>query len=128
MGKCRIYMSDIITLKALCLRQPWANLITTGQKTIETRKWQTNYRGWLLLTTSKKPEIEPFGKAVAIANLWHIEKMIVEHEQAAMTKVYDRAFSWFLKDIMPIEPIQIKGQLSLFNVELKWDEIIFKDA
>jgi hypothetical protein len=116
---------ELITLKALCLRQPWANLITTGQKTIETRKWSTNYRGEILLCTSRKPEIEPYGKAVAIATLYHIEKMIKEHEQAAMTKVYDRACSWFLKDIIPIEPIPIKGQLSLFDVQLKWSDINF---
>lgn len=121
-------MNETITLKALCLRQPWANLITTRQKTIETRKWTTNYRGLILLTTSKKPEIEPYGAAVAIAELWKIEKMIKEHERAAMTKVYDRAFSWFLRDIMPIEPISVKGQLRLFDVELKWDEIIFTNA
>lgn len=116
---------EIITLKALCLRQPWANLIISGQKTIETRKWQTNYRGLILLTTSKKPEIEPYGAAVAIAELWKIERMIKEHEPAAMTKVYNKAYSWFLKDIIPIDPIPIKGQLSLFDVTLNWNELKF---
>jgi len=119
--------NETIKLKALCLRQPWANLIITGQKTIETRKWQTNYRGDILLCTSKRPEIEPYGKAVAIATLYRIEKMIIEHEPAAMTKVYKRAFSWFLKDIILIEPIPVKGQLSLFNVEINWGELKFKD-
>jgi hypothetical protein len=52
--------------------------------------------------------------------------MIEEHEHAAMTKVYDRAFSWFLKDIILIEPIPIKGQLSLFDVKINWWELIFK--
>ena len=117
---------EIIKLKALCLRQPWANLITTGQKTIETRKWKTDYRGWILLTTSRRPEIGPFGCAVAIAYLWHIERMTKEHEGAAMTKVYNKAYSWFLRDVMPIRPIPVKSKLLLFDVELKWSELEFQ--
>lgn len=117
--------TETIKLKALCLRQPWANLITTGRKTIETRKWSTTYRGDILICTSKTPAIEPHGKAVAIATLYHIEKMKVEHEKNAMTKIYDRAYSWFLKDIILIEPFPIKGQLSLFEVEIIWQDLIF---
>lgn len=32
-------------MKALTIRQPWASLIALGIKTIETRSWQTRYRG-----------------------------------------------------------------------------------
>lgn len=112
-------------MKALSIKQPWANLIASGAKTIETRKWKTNYRGQILLCTSLKPEIEPFGKAIAIAELFHVEKMVEEHEHAAMTKVYDRAYSWFLRDIINIEPINIKGQLSIYNVDIDWNGIKF---
>jgi len=31
-------------MKTLTVRQPWANLIASGRKTIETRTWSTNYR------------------------------------------------------------------------------------
>lgn len=36
-------------MKALTIRQPWASLIATGVKTIETRSWSTKYRGLLLV-------------------------------------------------------------------------------
>jgi activating signal cointegrator 1 len=36
-------------MKALTLWQPWASLIALGQKTIETRCWQTPYRGPLAI-------------------------------------------------------------------------------
>lgn len=41
-------------MKALSLRQPWAWLVVTGYKTIETRTWKTNYRGLLLIHASGK--------------------------------------------------------------------------
>lgn len=38
-------------MKALSIRQPFAALIASGQKTLETRTWQTDYRGPLLICT-----------------------------------------------------------------------------
>lgn len=43
-----------ITMKALTLWQPWASLIALGEKRIETRCWQTSYRGELAIHAAKK--------------------------------------------------------------------------
>lgn len=56
-------------MKAISVKQPWANLIASGVKTIETRWWYTRYRGWLLIVSSKQPRIAPAGCAVARARL-----------------------------------------------------------
>ena len=40
-------------MKALSLIQPWASLVTLGAKRIETRSWQTRYRGPLAIHASK---------------------------------------------------------------------------
>lgn len=40
--------------KALSLWQPWATLMATGAKTIETRSWETSYRGPLVICASKR--------------------------------------------------------------------------
>jgi len=45
------------SMKALSVRQPWANLIAAGKKTIETRKWATDYRGQILIVSSKTPKL-----------------------------------------------------------------------
>jgi hypothetical protein len=42
------------TMKALTLWQPWASLITFGEKRIETRCWQTTYRGELAIHAAAK--------------------------------------------------------------------------
>ena len=39
-------------MKALTLYQPWATLIAIGAKKIETRSWQTSYRGPLAIHAS----------------------------------------------------------------------------
>lgn len=40
-------------MKALTLTQPWATLVVAGAKRFETRSWRTEYRGPLLITSSK---------------------------------------------------------------------------
>lgn len=39
--------------KCLSLRQPYAELIVSGRKTIELRKWNTRFRGEFLIHASK---------------------------------------------------------------------------
>jgi len=105
--------------RAISLKQPWANLICQGKKTIETRKWKTDYRGKIVICSSKKPAIAPAGYALCTAELYHIEPMKKAHEKKACIKVYPGAYSWFLKDIKPFrKPIPVKGKLGLFILEL----------
>ena len=40
-------------MKFLTIRQPWAQLIAVGAKTIETRSWSTSYRGPLAIHAGK---------------------------------------------------------------------------
>jgi activating signal cointegrator 1 len=40
-------------MKALTLTQPWASLVALGKKRIETRSWETLYRGPLLIHAGK---------------------------------------------------------------------------
>lgn len=40
-------------MKALSLTQPWATLVTLSAKRIETRSWNTSYRGQMAIHASK---------------------------------------------------------------------------
>lgn len=105
--------------KALSLKQPWANLVASGKKTIETRKWSTKYRGDLVVCSSLTPKIEPFGKALCIVELYDIKPMTIEHEKKACIKIYPGAYSWFLRNIRPLNPpIAVKGKLGVFDLLL----------
>jgi len=71
-------------MKALSLKQPWAELIVSGRKTIEIRKWNTHFRGEFLIhaskNTNKKAETEhgfqdlPTGCIVGKAKLLDVKK------------------------------------------------------
>lgn len=41
-------------MKTISLWQPWASAIAAGLKTIETRSWETKYRGPLAIHASKR--------------------------------------------------------------------------
>ena len=45
-------------MKVLSLKQPWAELILLGRKTIEVRKWNTAFRGEFLIHASGNTDEE----------------------------------------------------------------------
>lgn len=64
-------------MKALSLTQPWATLVASGAKRIETRSWPTSYRGPLAIHAAKgfpreAQEVcfeEPFASALLRAGI-----------------------------------------------------------
>jgi hypothetical protein len=104
-------------LKALSIKEPWASLILSGKKTIETRTWTTRYRGSLLICASKKPDSPIAGMAVAVADVVDSRPMTRKDERKACCKVYDDAKSWVLENVRPIKPFPVSGKLGLFDVE-----------
>lgn len=130
--------------KALSVRQPWAHLILNGRKPIETRSWQTEYRGDLVICSGIKiapgfeldksrmnehgmwtfdPETGEgdymlYGYALCLVELYHIEPMKIEHEKAAMCDAIPGLFAWHLRHVRPLNPTKIVGELRLFEVSL----------
>lgn len=110
-------------MKALSIKQPWANMIVAGEKTIETRTWCTDYRGLLLIVSSKAPRIEPAGYALAIGKLIDCRPMTKIDEEEACCEIYPSAYAWVLTNIKRIEPFPVKGKLGLYEVNF-----IFEDS
>lgn len=105
--------------KAISLKQPWANLVASGRKTIETRKWSTKYRGDLVICSSQNPKIEPYGKALCIVELYDIRPMTKADGEKACIKLYPGAYAWMLRNLRKIDPpVQVKGSLGIFNLKL----------
>lgn len=108
--------------KAISLKQPFANLVCEGQKTIETRTWNTKYRGDLVICSSQNPKIEPYGKALCVVEVYNTEPMKKEHEEAACSKLYPRAWAWYLRNVRKIDPpVSVKGKLGIFDLEIEFD-------
>ena len=116
--RLEVAISGRRSLKALSVRQPWANLITDGSKTIEVRSKATNHRGPLLIVSAKRPDVPPAGCAVAVVNLVDCRPMTQADERAAMTKREPGNWAWVLTLIDRIEPQAVNGQLSFFEVPI----------
>jgi hypothetical protein len=112
-------------MTAISIRQPWASLIATGKKTIETRTWPTKHRGPLLICVSQSPKRHglPTGVALAIADVIDCRPMTKADEPAACCDIYPKAWSWVLANVRAIDHFKVKGQLGLFKVELPATQI-----
>lgn len=113
-------------MKALSVKQPWANLIASGEKSIETRLWGTEYRGPLLIVSSRTPPIAPAGCALALADLVECRPMMLSDEKLALCPVYENAVAWLLRNIRAVEPFPVKGQLGVYDVDVAPAHLRFK--
>ena len=124
-------------MKALTLQQPWAGLIIAGRKTIETRTWNTKFRGVFYIHAGKtidkdackRLDIDPglliTGAIIGKARLTDTKKYRNEEEFLAerskhMVYTYDSSkpkYGFILKDIKRIKPIPYKGMLNFFDVK-----------
>jgi hypothetical protein len=134
-------------MKALSVKQPWAGLIRSGYKTIETRIWSTDYRGDLLICSSQRidkkvmsqfddlftpieltQESLTTGVSLCIVELYDCKVMTLLDEERALCNMYGegrwKARSFFLKNIRPIKPFPVKGALGMFEVNVEPKNLI----
>lgn len=133
-------------MKCLSISQPFADLIVSGKKTIELRKWNTNFRGEFLIHAPIKIRIEDCkrlkitkklvtGVIIGKADLYDVKKYNsskeVKNDQKfhfASKNFQDKTFGFKIKNAKPLRiPIPWKGQLGFFDVELSKARIKNKD-
>lgn len=119
-------------MKALSLKQPWAELILQGRKKIEIRKWKTKFRGDFLIHTSKNPDNEamkkfgftnlPCGFIVGKAKLLGV-KEYKDNEEFENDKNLHLAtpewgnYGFILENAERMNPIEAKGKLNFWDFE-----------
>lgn len=123
---------------ALSLKQPWAELILQGKKDIETRNWDTGFRGEFLIHTSKQTDFEACqhfnidphslvtGAIVGKAELLSIKEYLTSlqfeadnHRHASRFLGFSRPrFGFILTNIQRLEPKPYKGDLGFFRVDI----------
>lgn len=120
-------------MKALSIKQPWASLVATGRKTIETRTWPTKHRGKLLIVSSKTfDENFPFkyilslglrfGQALAVVELVECRPMRKMDEPFALCDYYPGLYSWFFLNPIPLTPFPVKGRRGIWEVYIEEKE------
>lgn len=133
-------------MKCLSVSQPFADLIISGKKTIELRKWNTNFRGEFLIHAPIKIRAEDCkrlkitkklvtGVIIGKAELYDVKKYNSSKEikkdqkfHFASKNFQDKTFGFKIKNAKPLRiPIPWKGQLGFFDVELSKAKIKNKD-
>ena len=113
-------------MKALSIKQPWATMIATGEKTIETRTWSTKYRGRLLICSGKTPVAQILrvttpdmllGMGLCTVNLVNVRPYLESDCTASCCDYCPNAYAWVLEDIRPLQPFPVKGMLRIFDVD-----------
>lgn len=105
-------------MKALSVKQPWAELIARGEKTIEVRDWATKHRGPLLIVASKRPNVWATGCAIAVVDLVDCRPMASADEGAALGEHQQGAKAWVLENPRRVEPVPVTGRLGVYDVDL----------
>lgn len=124
-------------MKAISIRQPWADLILRGRKTLELRSWKVGYRGTLAIHASQTVEREAclaFGmdpdRVTAGALIGTVELTGIvalseadyeahkgEHLAAGWFDYKLPLHGWQMANPKPFaEPVPMRGHMQLFNV------------
>ena len=124
-------------MKCLSVCQPFAELIIQNKKTIELRKWSTNFRGEFLVHAPIKIRKEDYkkmknekkltiGAIIGKVELCDVKKYeslkeIQIEKKKHITSIIsqEKKFGFILKNAKPLRiPIPWKGQLRFFDVDL----------
>jgi ASCH domain len=125
-------------VKCLSLNQPYAELLISGKKTIEVRKWNTNFRGQFLVHASKSISQEACnrlkidhsklvtGAIVGKANLYNVISygsknafLKDKNKHFASSNYSNPKYGFLVNQTKRFEiPRPIRGKLGFFNVEL----------
>ncbi len=133
-------------MKALSIRQPWADLIIQGEKTIELRSWKVNYHGSLAIHASQTidkdacklhgidPDSVTSGAIIGTVDLVRIldldEKNFKSFSEAHLAnsevEFKNPLYGWLLENPTPLTtPIPFPGRMGLFNIP---DGLISQEA
>jgi hypothetical protein len=122
-------------MKALTIRQPWADLIVSGRRPFEIRNWRPDYTGWILVHAGKKFDEEAarrlnlFAAGLAfgaIIGKVHVDDCIeftresweqLRPQHMEWTHYQPNMFGWRLSQAVKFErSIPWSGSLGLFDV------------
>ena len=124
-------------MKCISLKQPYAEMLATGKKLIECRKWYTKFRGEFLIHASKTIDVKACeyykinsndiarGSIIGKAKLYDVKKyldykeyLIDKDKHFSLNHYNDKIIYGFLikNAIRFKQNIPYKGKLGLFEV------------
>ncbi len=123
-------------MKCLSVKQPFAELIVSGRKTIELRGWNTKFRGQFLVHASGNVDAEacrlfgmdehalPRKALVGKAFLYDVreyknaDELARDQDKHLSTGAYASKYGFLLKDASRIKPVNRPGALGFFEANI----------
>ena len=127
-------------MKCLTIREPYASLIKNNIKHIETRSWNTTYRGKIYihagvskLSKNLNQDLQKlikdltfsYGEIICECELTDVIYMTKEYIEDIRVNHYEEyicgdfqvgRYAWVLENVKPLDkPIKTKGRLSIWN-------------
>ena len=105
-------------VRALSVRQPYADLLVQGKKTMEVRSYQTRHRGPLLICSTARPVLDghALGHAIGIVEVVGCRLMEPSDAAAACADYQPGAYVWIVEQGRAIEPFPVKGRQTQFEI------------
>jgi ASCH domain len=121
-------------MRALSVKQPWAQLICDGRKSLEIRTWTTPYRGPLIVVASLqwarddedaivwKDVDGERGALVCLVTLEDVRHAAQDGSDdgaacCALPRRGAAPFAWVLRDPVPLRPVKCRGALGLYKLQ-----------
>lgn len=106
-------------------------IFVLAKKTIELRTWRTDYRGKLLICSSRAGQktwlefnnefyLAPMGTTICIVNLVDCRpatKADAEQAWCEPEDITEGMWAWVLEDVIDVVPKPIKGKLNFYEVD-----------
>lgn len=117
-------------MKAISIKQPWSWAICNAGKDIENREWYTSYRGNILIHASKTIDsygydflnfrnISPPSRKTILKGGIVGVATIVDCVTESNSEWFSGKYGFVLNNQKPVDFIQCKGQLGIFNINIE---------
>ena len=124
-------------MKALSLKQPFAELIVSGKKAIELRTWNTKFRGKFFVHASGNTDFERckiFGfnpdkmekqavvgnaELVSVVKYENRDELVKDKNKHLGVDFHSKypVYGFILKNPKRVKPVKLKGTLGFFEVK-----------
>lgn len=119
-------------MKVLSLKQPFAELVVSGKKTIDIRKWNTHFRGTFLVHASLSVDKDamkkhgyddlPRGVIVGKADLKEVKKYsnkseFMKDRKKHLATIDYGMYGFVLQNAKRVKEIPAKGKLGFWDLD-----------
>ncbi len=123
-------------MKALSVVQKAGKLISSGEKTLEIRKWKLDELPLVNLAIvqnkrrlTKEDPIDPNGSVVAVVDVTHIRKWTPEDAEETCSEWEEGWLAWELKNVRKVtSPLAAPAKRKIYEIECNLEDLLIVES